>query len=160
MKKTTWQIDFTAFDSPEEMPEPDRALLALAKKSLENSYSPYSRFKVGAAVMLENGETLGGSNYENASFPLCICAEQVVLSAAANRFPGVPVVAIAVTVKNPNQLIERPAPPCGACRQVICETERKNRQPMRLILQGETGAVFVFNSGQDLLPLAFDESFL
>lgn len=160
MKKYTLQTEITQFDSPEELPETDRKLLDLAKKALENAYSPYSNFKVGAAVLLENGELVGGSNYENASYPLCICAEQTVLTTAANRFPNVAVQAIAVTVRNPNQHIDRPGAPCGACRQVICETEMKNKQPMRVILQGESGPVYVFESGKDLLPLAFDSSFL
>ena len=160
MKKYTLQTEFTAYDSPEELPETDRKLLLLAKSALENSYSPYSNFKVGAAVLVENGEMLGGSNYENASYPLCICAEQTVLTTAANRFPNMPVLAIAVTVKNPKQVIARPGPPCGACRQVISETEMKNGQPMRVILQGEMGPVYIFESGKDLLPLAFDRSYL
>jgi cytidine deaminase len=160
MKKYTLQTEFSAYDSPESLPEADRELLLLAKKSLENAYSPYSNFKVGAAVLLENDEMLGGTNYENASYPLCICAEQTVLTTAANRFPNVPALAIAVTVKNPKLVIDRPGPPCGACRQVICETEMKNGKPMRVILQGETGPVYVFESGKDLLPLAFDQSFL
>lgn len=160
MKKQTIQTEFTSYPSPEELPEGDRKLLALAKNALENSYSPYSNFKVGAAVLLQNGEMLGGSNYENASYPLCICAEQTVLTTAANLFPNVPVLALAVTVRNPRQVIDRPGPPCGGCRQVICETEVKNHQPIRVILQGETGPVFIFEKGLDLLPLAFDQTYL
>ncbi len=160
MKKYTLQTEFAMYESPEDLPEADRALLFLAKKSLENAYAPYSNFKVGAAVLLDNGEMLGGTNYENASYPLCICAEQTVLTTAANRFPNLPALAIAVTVKNPKLVIDRPGPPCGACRQVICETEMKNRQSIRVILQGETGPVYVFESGKDLLPLAFDGSYL
>lgn len=160
MKKQTITTEFTSFDSLVELPEPDRQLLSLAKNALENAYSPYSNFKVGAAVLLENGEMVGGSNYENASYPLCICAEQTVLTTAANLHPGIPPVALAVCVRNPKQVIEIPGPPCGACRQVICETELRYKQPIRVILQGETGPVFVFESGLSLLPLAFDKSFL
>lgn len=160
MKKYTLQTEFSVYASPEEMTAPERELLFLAKNALEHSYSPYSHFKVGAAVLLENGKMLGGSNYENASYPLCICAEQTVLTTAANQYPGVPVLAIAVTVRNPAKVIDKPGPPCGACRQVICETEMKNRQYMRVILQGETGPVYIFEKGKDLLPLAFDGSYL
>lgn len=160
MKKLTLQTEFTSYQSPEELPGGDRKLLELAKKSLENSYSPYSNFKVGAAVLLQNGEMLGGSNYENASYPLCICAEQTVLTTAANLFPNTPVLAMAVTVRNPNKVIDRPGLPCGGCRQVICETEVKNQQPIRVILHGETGPVFIFEKGLDLLPLAFDQTYL
>jgi cytidine deaminase len=160
MKKLSINTEFELWNSREELAEADRRLLELAIASRANSYSPYSRFQVGAAVLLENGEMVGGSNYENASYPLCICAEQTVLTTAANRFPNVPAVAIAVTVKNPDQVIDRPGPPCGGCRQVICETEVKNRRPMRVILQGETGPVYCFCSGGDLLPLAFDQTYL
>lgn len=160
MKQQTIQTNFTSYDSPEELPESDFELLQLAKKSLENSYSPYSNFKVGAAVLLRNGLLLGGSNYENASYPLCICAEQTVITTAANMHPGVAPIAIAISIRNPRQVIDRPGLPCGGCRQVICETELKNKQPMRVILQGETGPVFIFEQGLDLLPLAFDKTFL
>lgn len=160
MKKLSINTDFEQYDSIEELTAHDREILLLAKKSLENSYSPYSNFKVGAAVLLENGERLGGSNYENASYPLCICAEQTVLTTASNLFPNVAPLAIAIAVRNPKQVIDRPGLPCGACRQVICETEIKNKQPMRVILQGETGPIYIFENGQDLLPLAFDKTYL
>ena len=90
MKKQIIQTEFSSYESPELLAEIDRSLLLLAKSSLENSYSPYSNFKVGAAVLLRNGQQVGGSNYENASYPLCICAEQTVLTTAANINPGVP----------------------------------------------------------------------
>jgi cytidine deaminase len=160
MKKLSLLTEYDCYDSLDELPESDRQVLILAKKSLENSYSPYSNFKVGAAVLLRNGQLLGGSNYENASYPLCICAEQTVITTASNIHPGVAPVSIAVAIRNPKQVIDRPGLPCGACRQVICETEVKNNQPIRVILQGETGPIFVFKNGLDLLPLAFDKTFL
>lgn len=160
MKKCTIHTHYEQFDSPDELAESDRELLFLAKKSLENSYSPYSNFKVGAAVLLRNGQLLGGSNYENASYPLCICAEQTVITTASNLHPGEAPIALAVTIRNPKLVIDRPGLPCGACRQVICETELKNKQPIRVILQGETGPIFIFENGLDLLPLAFDKTFL
>lgn len=156
----TLHTTFTAYESPDELPADDRELLALAARALEHSYSPYSNFRVGAAVRLANGETLGGANYENASYPMCICAEQAVLAAAASRFPGEKIVAIAITVRNPKRPVAQPAAPCRACRQVICETEQKNKQTMRLVLRGETGPVFIFEKGGDLLPLAFGGEFL
>lgn len=160
MKEHTLHTVFKIYDSADELPESDRTLLEMARQSLAYSYSPYSNFKVGAAVLMGNGEMLGGSNYENASYPMCICAEQSVLAAAASRFPGEKVLAIAVTIRNPKRVIGQPAAPCGACRQVICETERKNGQTMRVLLQGETGPVYVFDKGLDLLPLGFDGDFL
>jgi len=160
MQTHTLQIAYQIYPSPEALPDADRTLLEQARRALENSYSPYSHFKVGAAVRFANGEILGGANYENAAYPMCICAEQAVLAAAASRFPGEPVVAIAITVQNPHKPVAAPAAPCGACRQVICETEQKNKRPIRVILQGETGPVFVFEKGSDLLPLSFGGDFL
>ena len=160
MKKLDIRIEGLAYSGPEELEEKDRLLLEEARSVLSQSYSPYSNFKVGASVLLENGEILSGANYENASYPMCICAEQGVLAAANSRFPNVPVKAIAITIKSPDKVVDQPAAPCGACRQVICETEFKYKQAIRVIIQGETGPVWVFEKGADLLPLGFDGSYL
>jgi cytidine deaminase len=160
MKKVELKTEAYWYAGPEALEATDRTLLELARSSRENSYSPYSQFKVGAAVLLENGEMLGGANYENASYPMCICAEQAVLAAASTQFPGIGIVAIAVTIQNPHQAIDQPVAPCGACRQIICETEIKNKQSMRVIIQGETGPIWIFHKGTDLLPLSFNGSFL
>ncbi|MBV6439903.1 MAG: cytidine deaminase [Haliscomenobacteraceae bacterium CHB4] len=155
MKEQTLRTTYNIYDSEAELSPEDRALLTHARLALENSYSPYSNFKVGAAVRMANGEIFGGSNYENAAYPLCICAEQSVLSSAASRYPGISVVGLAVTVRSPHKVLNEPAAPCGGCRQVICETEQRNGQAIRIILQGEKGPVYVFEKGGDLLPMAF-----
>jgi cytidine deaminase len=160
MQQQTVQTSYMYFDSLEELPEEDQKLLKMAMEARYRSYSPYSNFKVGAAALLANGEYFGGTNYENAAYPLTICAEQALLAAAAFRFPDVAVVALAISVQNERQVINKPVTPCGACRQVITESEIKNKQPMRLILHGETGPVWVFASGRDLLPFAFNHTFL
>ncbi|MBK6932629.1 MAG: cytidine deaminase [Saprospirales bacterium] len=160
MKEHILHASFLAYDTAGELPAPDRALLEQARAALEHSYSPYSHFKVGVAIWMANGEIMRGSNYENAAYPLCICAEQAVLAAAASRFPGIAVQALAVVIKGQHRVIDIPAAPCGGCRQVICETERKNNCPIRIVLQGETGPVYVFEKGGDLLPLAFEGSYL
>ncbi|MCC6462999.1 MAG: cytidine deaminase [Saprospiraceae bacterium] len=159
MKTVTLQSSFQVYETPGELAPADRELLELATAALANSYSPYSNFKVGVAIRLANGEMISGSNYENAAYPICICAEQSVLASAASRYPGVATTAIAVTILNPSRVINQPAAPCGACRQVICETEQKNRQTMRVLLRGQTGPVFEFEKGVDLLPLAFGGTF-
>lgn len=160
MKIVQLSATYKIYSDLSELPEEDQVLLQLAKKSLKNSYSPYSNFKVGAAALLQNGKMIGGSNQENASYPLCICAERVVIAAAGAQFPEQPITALAVSVKTEKKVINRPGAPCGACRQVICESEQRNQFPMRIILQGETGEIWTFNSGADLLPLAFDGSLL
>lgn len=160
MQKLSVETSYTLYDTPEELPEEDLKLLKMAIKAREKSYSPYSNFKVGAAALLSNGEYFGGTNYENAAYPLTICAEQALIAAASFQFPNIAVKVMAISVQNERQVIDQPATPCGACRQVITESELKNKQPMRLILHGETGPVWVFERGRDLLPFAFDHTFL
>ena len=160
MKKIEVQTTILQYDSAAELSTADALLLRHAQDALRLSYSPYSRFQVGAAVHMQNGEILEGANYENAAYPLCICAEQSLLAAASARFPGIAVESLAITIHSETKNIDRPAAPCGACRQVICETEQKNKQSIRVILQGETGPIVVIEKGSDLLPLAFDGSFL
>lgn len=160
MKEHTLSVQYKIFETPKEMNKNDRLLLKHAKKALKNSWSPYSNFKVGAALLLKNGKIMEGSNQENAAYPMCLCAERTAFAAAASQFPKSEVTTIAITVRNPELLIETPAAPCGACRQVICETELKHQHEIRVILRGETGPVYVFETGKDLLPFGFDASFL
>lgn len=155
MKEHTFRTAYKVYDSEAELPAAEQELLDHARRALEHSYSPYSHFKVGVAVRMANGAIFGGSNYENAAYPLCICAEQSVLASAASRFPGIAVVALAVVVKSRQKVVDKPSAPCGGCRQVICETEQRNKQSIQLILKGETGPVYVIGKGSDLLPLAF-----
>ena len=148
------------YDAPEMMAKEDQHLLAEAKAAMEDSYSPYSQFKVGAAILLDNGIILRGSNQENAAYSMCICAERVALSTADSQFQGVPVVAIAVTATSKNHALDKPISPCGACRQAIAESEYKHETTMKIIMQGETGEVYELASGKDLLPFGFDGSVL
>ncbi len=160
MTKHELKITYLVFEHPTQLSQMERDLLAAAKNALENSYSPYSNFKVGAAALMENGAIINSSNYENASYPLSVCAEHSALITAANHFPDIPVLALAITVKNPKRVIEQPALPCGSCRQVIRETEERNGQKIKLILQGETGPVYIFENGDSILPMAFTGEFL
>ena len=160
MEKKILSIVYQEFKTDEELEEADRQLLREARKNLPAAYAPYSGFLVAAAVRLANDAILSGSNQENAAYPMCLCAERVALAAAAAAYPGVPVVAIAVTVKSRKKLLREPATPCGACRQVLCETEDRHRRPVEILLQGEAGPILKFFSARDLLPLAFNGSTL
>ena len=142
------------------MPETDQILLREAQAALEKAYAPYSHFRVGAAIRLANGEVLSGGNVENAAYPMCLCAERVVLGAAASLYPEVPITAMAITVQNERQLIDRPGAPCGACRQVMVETEGRFGQDFPVILRGQTGPIIRLAKAKDLLPLYFDGTFL
>lgn len=161
MKQKQITISYQIFHSTDELSAEDAQLLEAAKAALQLSYSPYSEFRVGAAVLLENGAVVSGANQENAAYPMCLCAEQVALAAVASQHPNVPVKKMAITVTTQHADIKSPAAPCGSCRQVICEKEdRQAGAPIEIILQGETGDIYKLNSGRDLLPFAFDGGFL
>ena len=160
MKEERIQTHFRVYENAAELWQADAELLQRARQALEEAYAPYSDFYVGAAVLLENGAIIAGANQENASFPLSLCAERVALGAVESQFPHAKVVAMAISIRNQKKLIDKPAAPCGACRQVIVEKEWRQKAPLRIILQGESGPVYVFSSGRDLLPLTFDPDYL
>ena len=160
MKKLVLETAVEVYTDLSELSETDQQLIVLARASLDDSYSPYSQFQVGAGLLLQNGKMIGGSNQENASYPLCLCAERVALSAAASQYAQIPITAMAVTARNPKKPLSQPISPCGACRQVIFETEQKYHQDIRIILQGEMGDIYILKSAKDLLPLSFEGSFL
>ncbi len=160
MNKKKQLLEWEAYPSESHLTPADQKVLSLAKTHLQYSYSPYSNFKVGTGLLLENGQFLGGSNQENASYPLCLCAERVALAAAASIYPNIAIHTLAVTIQHAEKIIGEPAMPCGACRQVICEVEQKQKQAIRIITQGMKGEVYIFESGLSILPLAFDASFL
>ncbi len=160
MKEERFQVSYLVYENEDALPSEDALLLAGARKAMDSAYAPYSRFLVGAAALLENGQIIFGSNQENASFPLALCAERVALAAVESAFPNAKIMAMAIAIRNLKRKIERPAAPCGACRQVIAEKEWRQKSPFRIILQGETGPVYVLPSGKDLLPLTFDPEYL
>lgn len=160
MEKRSLFIAFTAYPDLSELKPEWADLLEQAKAALAKSYAPYSGFHVGAAALLSNGKTVSGANFENASYPLCLCAERVTLAAAAADYPHVPVIALAITASNPKKKLSFPIPPCGACRQVLSEVEDLHHQSMTLILQGEEGEILVFDAAKDLLPNGFSGEYL
>ena len=155
MNQTKWVSEFIEFASPDELPEDDRMLIEQARKSVMSAYAPYSRFSVGAAVLLENGTIMLGNNQENASYPIGMCAERVAVFAAAANYPGVKIKAIAITALSKQFLIDKPITPCGACRQAIAEYEHRYKNPIRLIMVGESGKVLVADSIKHFLPYQF-----
>lgn len=159
-KELTYNATYISFDSVEEMPDNYKLLISEAKKATDDSYAPYSNFQVGAALLLENGQIILGSNQENASYPIGFCAERTALSAAASLASKEKIKAIAITAKSLKNPVLTPAAPCGICRQTIFEAECKHHQNIEVILTGESGAVYVFKSIKDLLPLHFDADFL
>ena len=120
MKKKSSRLEWKVAEKMSDLSKKDAKLLQLATSSLANAYAPYSKFQVGAAILLKNGKMVGGSNQENAAYPMCLCAERVALSAAASQYPKVIIKSMAITVKAPNQIVQEPAMPCGSCRQALC----------------------------------------
>ena len=145
------KIGFGTFD---ELSADDQHLIQTAIAATENSYSPYSRFQVGAALRLANGKEVMGANQENAAFPSGLCAERSAIFAAQSNYPDQPVTALAIAARNEYGLMHDPIVPCGACRQVILEIEDRYKQPIRIFLYG-TGGVYVINTVKELLPLQF-----
>lgn len=144
----------------EDLPQEDREIVEEAISQLALSYSPYSGFQVGAGVKLSDGSILGGSNQENASYPLCMCAERVALYTYSSVKRDAKIKSIAITAKNKEGLIDRAVFPCGACRQVIFEYERRQKSPIRILIHMRNGETLVTESAASILPFAFDESFL
>ncbi len=155
MKHTSLHIPVQIFQDFTELNPSDALLLEAARKATGHAYAPYSNFRVGAAVMLIDGQTLSGSNQENASFPAGICAERVVLSAASATFPGTAIISLALTYVNKSSTSNRPISPCGICRQTLAEYEQRFNHPIRMILGGISGEIFIVNRATDLLPFAF-----
>ncbi len=145
-----------AYDNTSDPDFKYESLLRDAKSALSKSFSPYSGFRVSSAALLGNGEVVTGANQENASYPLCLCAEMVTVSAVSSRYPGQPIVALAITVEHSGKKLETPVSPCGACRQTILEFENRQGSPMRIILQGDGGPIYELESARALLPLSFD----
>jgi len=150
-------ISWTEFKDVSELSPEDQELVLSARKISEKAYAPYSGFNVGAAVRLEDGTIVTGTNIENAAFPSGICAERNALSSAASNYPSIRPVAVAIAARNLNGFTHDPVPPCGNCRQVIAEEEFRNGSPIKIILTG-TGRIQVIEKGGDLLPLQFNRN--
>ena len=154
MEKKIYHIHAEEYKNLSELTEIDQKLVNAAREASEKAYAPYSKFNVGAAVLLANGEIIRGNNQENADFTDGLCAERVALFFAHATYPDVAVTALAVTAKNKGRLLKGPTQPCGSCRQVLVETESRYKQQIRLILDGAE-KIMVLNGADSLLPFAF-----
>lgn len=155
MKEQRFEFSYEEYKGIEELQSDDATLLEQARAITANAYAPYSKFEVGAAARLANGEIVKGTNWENASYPVGSCAERTLLGAASTMFPNVAINTMAISYKAGNGKSDHPISPCGMCRQALSEFERKGGKPMRIILAGQEGEVFILQSAQYLLPLAF-----
>ena len=155
MREDKYEFNYKVYNSVEELPEELGWLLNEAREITAQAYAPYSNFQVGAVARLENGEIVTGSNQENASFPVGLCAERVLLATVSSQFPKIPINTIAISYKSEQHTSDHPISPCGICRQSLQEYENRTNQPVQLVLGGLTGPVYVIDSASRLLPLAF-----
>ncbi|OEY73063.1 cytidine deaminase [Salegentibacter salarius] len=160
MKPFKVTSNFEVYDAVEELPEAIQDLMKEAVLARDNAYAPYSQFKVGAALALDNNEVVTGSNQENASYPSGLCAERTAIYYAGARYPESQIENIAISAKSMKHKVEAPVPPCGACRQALVEYEVRQEAEIAVYFMGESGKVMKANSIKDLLPLIFDNSAL
>jgi cytidine deaminase len=143
----------------EESSEIEKKLIMSAKKASLHAYAPYSKFHVGAAVLLEGGEIVWGNNQENAAYPSGLCAERTTVFAANATHPDKAVEAIAIAASVNGQFTEAPVTPCGSCRQVLLETQNRFGRPIKVLMYGG-GQIYAVDSIKDILPLSFGEEML
>ncbi|QCE41715.1 MULTISPECIES: cytidine deaminase [Flavobacteriaceae] len=160
MKEVKIETTLQVFDNIKELSEELQALMSQASEARQKAYAPYSKFSVGAALLLDNGEVITGSNQENASYPSGLCAERTAIYYAGAKYPKAKFVKMAIIAGSQLHPTLTPIPPCGACRQAIAEYEVKQDTPIELYFMGETGKVVRSNSLGNLLPLLFDKSAL
>jgi cytidine deaminase len=142
--------------APDELDEADKVLVKAAREASSGAYAPFSGFSVGAAVLLANGEIITGNNQENTAFPSGLCAERVAVFFANARYPDVPIVAVAIASSVAGKPSEKCVYPCGACRQVLLQSELRFGNKMRVLMAG-AGEIHATDSAGDLLPLSFTD---
>ena len=155
--KKNFTFSYQEVFSLEDVSDSDKELMDRATDAMKSSYSSYSNFSVGAALILENNQIVIGSNQENASFPCGICAERVALFSSSANFPNLRIKTIAITAKSENFDIQEPVGPCGACRQVLLEYEEKQNSNIEILLF-DMKKIIKIERAKDLLPLYFQEN--
>lgn len=155
MKQEAYQFSYDVYNTVDELNEQDAWLVNEAREVTSTAYAPYSNFNVGAVAKLANGKIVAGTNQENAAYPVGLCAERVLLSSAATLYPNIAIDTIAISYNNMNGESKHPISPCGMCRQSLAEYEERVKQPIRLILSGMEGKVFIIEKANSLLPLSF-----
>jgi cytidine deaminase len=156
MQKAKIEFEYEIYNSIDELLPEDKDLLEQARNVTSIAYAPYSNFLVGAAAMLENGAVVKGTNQENASYPVGICAERTLLGAAAMMHTNVPIVTMAIAYNNVFGKSDEPVSPCGMCRQSLSEYENRTGKPIRIILSGMEGKIFIIANTGNLLPFSFN----
>ena len=149
--KESFTFNYQLFSNWTDLPEQEQRLVDKAYEAMENAYAPYSEFKVGACALMDDGSFILGNNQENAAFPSGICAERVALFYAGANFPNKKVLTLCIVAKGDLMPASQLLSPCGGCRQVMLESENRQKQPIRVILVNQDGRTTVIQ----LLPFGF-----
>ncbi len=160
MRKIEIATSATIYKDIFELSSGDAMLMKKAIEARQTAYAPYSKFHVGAALLLENGEIILGNNQESAAYPSGMCAERVAVWKAGSSFPKVKILALAISASSLIATVDKPVGPCGACRQTLSEYEMNQKTPFKVIFMGEIGEIVVIDSLLSLLPFSFDNSYL
>ena len=152
--------NFTVYESCEELSTEDRQLLEQAIEARNRAYAPYSKFQVGAAILLDNGLIFQGNNQENAAYPSGMCAERVAIWSAVSMHPDSKITKVFITACSKLKKVDRPVSPCGSCRQAIAEYEVRQGNRIEIFFTGETGRIIKAHSIRDLLPYLFEHILL
>ncbi|CAA9196263.1 Cytidine deaminase [Flavobacterium bizetiae] len=160
MKEISITSSFIVFNTLQELSQDIQDLMNEAVEIRKKAYAPYSQFRVGAALLLDNGKIVLGSNQENAAYPSGLCAERVAIFHAGSVYPEAKILKIAITAASDTNQTTAPIPPCGSCRQSIAEYEIRQDTPIEIYFMGEIGQVYKSASLKNLLPFMFDKKFL
>lgn len=160
MKKIEITSTFTVYSELDELPNEVKELMYKAIETRKKAYAPYSKFRVGVAILLDNSQVVIGSNQENAAYPSGLCAERVAIFQAGSLFPNNEILKIAISATSDLKPVNSPIPPCGGCRQSISEYEIKQNKPIEIYFMGESGEIYKSDSLANLLPLGFDKKYL
>ena len=155
MNNLSGMKDFESADNFDDLDQESKYLVHKAKEATAHAYAPYSKFHVGAALILEDGTVVTGANQENASYPLCMCAERVALYAMASAYPDKRIVKMAIVAHKKNHKELVPAASCGACRQVMAEFEDRQKKPFEVVMMVEEDKWVKCSSAAALLPFVF-----
>lgn len=160
MKEITFTTKFQVFDTVTDLPNEVQDLMTQAIEVRKKAYAPYSKFRVGVAIALDNGKVVLGSNQENAAYPSGLCAERVAIFYAGAIYPDAKILKMVITAASDSNPTTAPIPPCGSCRQSIAEYEIRQDTPIEIYFMGEIGAIYKSESLKNLLPFMFDKKFL
>ncbi|SHG02181.1 cytidine deaminase [Flavobacterium johnsoniae] len=160
MKEISITSSFTIYDTINELSQDVQDLMNQAVEIRKKAYAPYSKFRVGAALLLDNGKVILGSNQENAAYPSGLCAERTAIFYAGSIYPEAKILKMAITAASDTNQTQAPIPPCGSCRQSIAEYEIKQDTLIEIYFMGEIGEVYKSASLKNLLPFMFDKKFL